>query len=60
MKVFNGENRVLFNLNALKCFMVLFMYDIVLEYIGEGVAGIIGLDESRFQYVIDSMEEDDW
>lgn len=31
-----------------------------IEYIGETVASIIGLDDSRFQYVIDGMDENDW
>lgn len=33
---------------------------VVMEYIGETVAGIIGLDESKFQYVIDSMDAEEW
>mmetsp|Transcript_1564 Transcript_1564/g.1643 ORF Transcript_1564/g.1643 Transcript_1564/m.1643 type:complete len:196 (+) Transcript_1564:136-723(+) len=31
-----------------------------LEYIGEIVADLIGLNESRYQWVIDSMDEKDW
>ena len=31
-----------------------------MEYIGEAVAGVLGLDESRFQYVIDGMNAEDW
>ena len=31
-----------------------------IEYVGETVASVLGLDESRFQYVIDSMEKADW
>lgn len=30
------------------------------EYIGEGVATVMGLNESKYQYVIDSMSENDW
>jgi len=32
----------------------------IAEYIGEQVASLIGLNESKFQYVIDSMSEEDW
>lgn len=32
----------------------------VLEYIGECVAHMIGLNESRYQWVLDTMDEDDW
>jgi hypothetical protein len=31
-----------------------------MEAVGEVVAGILGLDESRFQYVIDGMDKADW
>ena len=31
-----------------------------LEAAGEFVAGVLGLDESKYQYVIDSMTEQDW
>lgn len=31
-----------------------------MERIGEVVSGILGLEESRFQYVIDGMTEEDW
>lgn len=31
-----------------------------MEYVGEGVAGVLGLDESRFQYVLDGMDREDW
>lgn len=31
-----------------------------MEFIGEIVANICGLNESKFQYVIDSMDANDW
>jgi len=31
-----------------------------LEAAGEFVASVLGLDESKYQYVIDSMTEEDW
>lgn len=31
-----------------------------MEAVGEVVAGVLGLDESRFQYVIDGMDKEDW
>lgn len=31
-----------------------------MEYIGEGVADVLGLDDSHFQYVLDGMDEEDW
>ena len=31
-----------------------------LEFIGEIVANIMGLNESKYQYVLDSMDENDW
>ena len=31
-----------------------------MEYVGEGVAGVLRLDESHFQYVLDGMDEEDW
>jgi len=31
-----------------------------LEMIGEAVANVIGLNDSKYQWVIDSMDEDDW
>jgi hypothetical protein len=30
------------------------------EYVGEIVANVIGLNESKFQYVMDSMTEEEW
>ena len=30
------------------------------DYVGEGVANILGLNESKFQYVIDGMSAEDW
>ncbi|GMH50559.1 hypothetical protein TrRE_jg10225 [Triparma retinervis] len=32
----------------------------VAEYAGEIIAQVFGLNESRYQYVIDNMSEDDW
>lgn len=31
-----------------------------LEFVGEVVASAIGIDDSRYQYVIDGMSEEDW
>eukprot|EP01041_Mallomonas_annulata_P014234 gene14234-30284_t len=31
-----------------------------LEYIGEVVADILGLNDSKYQWVIDGMDEEDW
>ena len=31
-----------------------------MDYIGEIVCHVLGLDESRYQYVIDGMDENDW
>jgi hypothetical protein len=31
-----------------------------MERIGEVVAGVLGLEDSKFQYVIDGMTEEDW
>lgn len=31
-----------------------------METVGEVVANVLGLNESKFQYVIDSMTEEDW
>ena len=31
-----------------------------LEFIGEIVANVMGLNESKYQYVLDSMDENDW
>lgn len=31
-----------------------------MEYVGEIVANIMGLNESKYQYVLDSMDENDW
>ena len=30
------------------------------EFVGEMVANVLGLNESKFQYVIDGMSEEDW
>ena len=30
------------------------------EFVGEIVANVLGLNESKFQYVIDGMSEEDW
>jgi hypothetical protein len=32
----------------------------VMESIGEVVANLLGLNESKFQYVIDGMTEEEW
>jgi len=32
----------------------------VAEYCGEVVANLLGINESRYQYVMDSMSEGDW
>ena len=32
----------------------------VLQDVGEVVASLLGLNESKFQYVIDNMTEEDW
>lgn len=32
----------------------------VVDYVGETVATFMGLNESRYQYVIDTMDERDW
>jgi hypothetical protein len=32
----------------------------VMDYVGETVVGILGLDDSKFQYVMDGMDTDDW
>jgi hypothetical protein len=32
----------------------------VMDYIGETVVGILGLDDSKFQYVMDGMDREDW
>ena len=31
-----------------------------MEFVGEIVCNIFGLNESKYQYVIDSMDADDW
>ena len=31
-----------------------------MEYIGEIVCTMMGLNESKYQYVLDSMTEQDW
>jgi hypothetical protein len=31
-----------------------------METVGEVVANVLGLNESKFQYVIDQMTEEDW
>ena len=31
-----------------------------MEYVGEIVCNLMGLTESKYQYVIDSMDENDW
>lgn len=31
-----------------------------MEYVGEVMVSLLGLDESRYQYVIDGMTEEDW
>lgn len=31
-----------------------------MEYVGEIVCTMMGLTESKYQYVIDSMDENDW
>ena len=31
-----------------------------MEYVGEIVANMLGLNESKYQYVLDSMDENDW
>ena len=31
-----------------------------MEFIGEIVANVMGLNESKYQYVLDSMDENDW
>ena len=31
-----------------------------MDYIGEIVCRVLGLDESRYQYVIDGMDDNDW
>ena len=31
-----------------------------MEYVGEIIADVLGLDDSKFQDVIDSMTEEDW
>ena len=33
---------------------------VVLQDVGEVVASLLGLNESKFQYVIDNMTEEDW
>mmetsp|Transcript_15636 Transcript_15636/g.26063 ORF Transcript_15636/g.26063 Transcript_15636/m.26063 type:complete len:212 (-) Transcript_15636:992-1627(-) len=39
-----------------------FMYKVlgVMDYVGETVVGIFGLDDSKFQYVMDGMDKEDW
>jgi hypothetical protein len=32
----------------------------VAEYCGEVVANLLGINESRYQYVMDNMSEEDW
>lgn len=32
----------------------------VMDYVGETVVGILGLDDSKFQYVMDGMDKEDW
>ena len=32
----------------------------VMDYIGESVVEALGLDDSKFQYVIDGMDKEDW
>lgn len=32
----------------------------MLQNVGEGVADFLGLNDSKFQYVIDAMTEEDW
>jgi hypothetical protein len=32
----------------------------VMDYVGETVVGILGLDDSKFQYVMDGMDQEDW
>ena len=31
-----------------------------MEFVGEIVCNILGLNESKYQYVIDSMDANDW
>lgn len=32
----------------------------VMDYVGETVVGVLGLDDSKFQYVMDGMDREDW
>ena len=32
----------------------------MVEYVGEAVATFMGLNEAKYQYVIDTMDERDW
>ena len=32
----------------------------VMDYVGETVVGVLGLDDSKFQYVMDGMDKEDW
>lgn len=31
-----------------------------MDYIGETIVGVLGLDDSKFQYVMDGMDKEDW
>ena len=39
---------------------ILFRIFYAMEFVGEIVCNIIGLNESKYQYVLDSMDENDW
>lgn len=51
-----GIDRAIWNRARLLCFSAFY----TMEYIGEAVVSALGLDESRYQYVIDGMDERDW
>ena len=31
-----------------------------MEYVGEAVAGVLGIDDSKFQWVMDGMSQEEW
>jgi hypothetical protein len=51
-----GIDRAIWDRARLLCFSVFY----TMEYIGETVVSVLGLDESRYQYVMDGMDERDW
>ena len=49
---------LLHSINLLTFFYIRIFY--AMEFVGEIVCNILGLNESKYQYVIDSMDANDW